>query len=120
MTVEFISPERDPSLLEKILKMPCPQGEITLENEGSFVGFRNHLQFVLAMRKHGEENKEAAQSWILEHSADFRRAFDKVIDPAQGGDPHFFDGYASIGDIPQEKLSQLEFELYNTGHQQAA
>lgn len=119
MAVEFISPEKDSGLLAKMLQKPCPQGEITLENEGSFVGFRNHLQFVLAMRKYGED-KEAAQSWLLEHSADFRRAFNKMIDPASGGDSHFFDGYAAIGDIPEEKLIRLETELYGINHEQAA
>ena len=92
-------------MMGKLLKKSCPKGEITDENKGAFVGFRNHLQFVLASRKFGEtQDHSFAEMWLAEYSAAFGGAFDEIVKK----DPLFFDGYATLGDIPEEKWAELE------------
>ena len=94
--------------LGKFLAKKCPSGEITKENEGMFMGFRNHLQLVLAMRKFGDTPDHSAEEmWLSQYSTAFGAAFDKIVDE----DPLFFDDYATLGDILEEKWIKLEREV---------
>lgn len=109
-TLELGQEKKPGGFLEAFLRKPCDSGEITKDSEGEHVAFRNNMQFILALRKHEDtEDRSLIRDWLERHSAAFGTAFDKVIEE----DSRFFDGYATMGDIPEDKWQKLESLIYS-------
>ena len=112
MTLDTLEPQQADGRLEKFSRFPCPQGPITGENEPQYVGFTNDLQGMLALRKFGTDSGHAEfAQWFEKFSTAFRETFDDIV----GEDPLYFDGIATIGDIPEDKWEEIESRLYGTG-----
>ena len=113
MSTETLGTEQEKKpggFLEAFLRKPCDSGEITKDSEGEHVAFRNNMQFILALRKHEDtEDRSLIREWLERYSAEFGTAFDEVI----GKDPRFFDGYNTMGDIPEDKWQELESLIYS-------
>ena len=100
--------------LERFTSAPCPRYEITRENIGQIIRFRNYLQVILATRKFGETAYHSAESERLEkYSKDFKDAFERTLfgDKTTKGDPLFFARYSTIRDIPESELKKIEDKI---------
>lgn len=103
--------------LERLFRRQCPQGPITKENQNEHTMFTNSLQMVLWIRHFGEPPKvDQIDEWQGVFSINFRKSFEEVISGNEKedipADPLFFSGYATIGDIPEEKWQRLESSIY--------
>ncbi|HEU5114556.1 MAG TPA: hypothetical protein VFT82_02200 [Candidatus Paceibacterota bacterium] len=92
--------------VERMLKVKVPS-IMSAEAQNQLVVFRKALQAVLAIRKFGED-QEMLLTWIDKYSDAFRKAFANMIER----DPNYFDGYATLHDIPEEKWKEIEDRTY--------